>query len=217
MHTVRFLARLRAHSARRPWLVWLGTAVASLALVAIVHRPVADAAATRARWGATRSVLVATHAVPAGTPVAEAHLVARSLPVGALPEHALTEAAADAVVVRPLDRGEIVVEADLGRGDPRFALVPAGHVVVAVPRPAAMVPARPGDRVSITPPSSPTFSAGNGDTSGDAIDAVVVDLTPAIVLVAVTPADAGAVAAALGASDPFAFVLRSGPATVGSP
>ena len=201
----RLGARTRVRLARRPWLVWAGVAVATFLLVGVARRPAADAAAARAQWGTTRSVLVATAAVPVGTPVREARLATRALPAALVPHEALTDAPPDALIVRELQAGEIVVAPDLGTGDARFALVPAGHVVMALARPSAMVPARAGDHVLVV-----------GDpAAGAPVPAVVIEVSAGAVLIAVTPEGAVALApVALASSDSVAIVLQGGPATV---
>ena len=146
---MRSSVRIRIALARRPWFVWAAVTLvcggAALAMNAQVH----SAGAERSSWGTTRGVLVATAPVAAGTPWREAAIVTRRLPVAALPTAALEHVDTGVVIVRDLVPGEVLVPADVGDGDRRFALVPAGHVIVAVARPEVLVPLTAGDRVEM--------------------------------------------------------------------
>ena len=183
---MRSSVRIRIALARRPWFVWAAVTLvcggAALAMNAQVH----SAGAERSSWGTTRGVLVATAPVAAGTPWREAAIVTRRLPVAALPTAALEHVDTGVVIVRDLVPGEVLVPADVGDGDRRFALVPAGHVIVAVARPEVLVPLTAGDRVEITTLDRDGLSSHT--------EATVLEVTTTQVLVAMGPVDALAVA-----------------------
>ncbi len=184
---MRRSVRIRIALARRPWLVWLGVALVCVGAAAAMNAQLRAARSERTAWGQSQIVLVATAAVAPGTPLADAAVAARRLPLAAIPSSALDHAEVGAVVVRGLVAGEVLVPADVGAGDPRFALVPAGHVVVALPRPEVLAPIEAGDRVEVT--------TVDRDGRATRTRARVVAVTDEAVLVAVAPDDAAVVAA----------------------
>jgi hypothetical protein len=218
---IRTLVQIRRVLARRPWLVWSVVVLVSVLAATVVDRQSAAAVRARRAWGDRRVVLVATVPVAAGTPVGAASLATRSLPTAALPDHTVDRADRTAVVTRSLERGEVLVPADLATGDPRFALVGPGQVVVAVPRPAVMVPVIAGDSVLITLPggSSGGSPGGSPGPSPAVVPAIVVTVSETSVVLAVAAEDAPAVAVAGsgGADTAPSLVLTDRPARVGSP
>ena len=210
---MRRLVQIRRALARRPWLVWAAVVLVSVLAATVVGRQSAAAARALRGWGDRRLVLVATAPVAAGTPVRTARLATRSLPTAALPDHTVDHADPAAVVSRSLEPGEVLVPSDLATGDPRFALVGAGQVVVAIPRPVVMVPVTVGDSVLVTVP------AGSSRPSPDVVPAIVLSVSATSVVLAVDAEDAPAVAVAGagGADTAPSLVLTNRPANVASP
>lgn len=182
------MARLRHVLARRPWLYWL----AVLAVAAGAGLAVADAVAAvgdaRRAWGVERTVLIATRDAAPGEPL-DGVVEGQPRPVPMIPDAALTEAPAGAVLRQHVSAGEIAVEADVTPTAAPQALIPPGWQGVAV---SERVPtgAAVGDRVAVA--SGGVVLAG---------DAVVVAARGEAVLVAVPAPEAAAVAAAVSAAD----------------
>jgi len=181
------LVRLRITLARRPWIVWVIVGLGSMAAAFAMNAQWEAARAERVTWGDSRMVLVASVPVSAGTPADDAGLQSRRLPVAALPPTAPDRLPPDAVIVRDLAIGEVVVPADVAQGDARFALVPPGSVLVAIARPEVIAPIAPGDSVEVT--------SVDRDGRPTRTPAVVVALSPTSVLLAVAADDAPIVAA----------------------
>ncbi len=98
-------ARARLVLARRPWIYWAVVAVLAGLAAATVQGQISSVAAERDRWGATRTVLVATGHHEAGDPVVAAPM---TLPVAALPDTALDELPDGAVVRQRVAAGEVL-------------------------------------------------------------------------------------------------------------
>lgn len=162
--------------------------LALAALTALTVHAVLDAAdAARRRWGEAAAVVVVRHRVEPGTALTTADIELRRLPNAAIPDHALTALPGDAVASAAIERGEILVAANLvdhGR-------VPAGTRAITIALGEARPPVRDGDRVDLIA----TF-----DLSQPAIvvatDALVVDVGESTATVAVPVADEEQVAAA---------------------
>jgi hypothetical protein len=189
---MRWLVHTRVVLARKPWLVWIGVGLVSLVAGLGVDHQVRGARAAERAWGTSRWALVATRDVAAGTPADAAGLERRRLPAVAVPATALDHVEDGAVVVRSVPAGAVVVPADVGRADARFALVPAGDVLVAVPRPDVLAPVQPGDHVEV----SYVDRAGALTT----VAALAVSVTDDAVVVAAARQDGARLAAA--ATDP---------------
>lgn len=130
-------ARARLVLARRPWIYWVVVAALAVAAAASLRSEMASIASERETWGSARTVLVARHRLEPGEPVI-ADLV--SLPVAALPDDALTDAAAlpDSTVVRQrVAAGEVLTQLDVVIGPGPAALADPGSVVVALSDPLA--------------------------------------------------------------------------------
>jgi hypothetical protein len=197
---MRRVVQLRIALARRPWLVWLAAGAAAGFVALALHGQFAAADAARREWGEAVEVVVATDAVDPGSPATSADLARRRVPRALVPDGALRAVPQSGVVVRRLARGEILVDADVGSGDDRFSLVPAGHSVVALPRPTVLPPLAPGDAVQL--------AGGTPDGTLVHVTARVLSVVDAAILVAVASDDAADVA--LAAADqvrPPAIVL----------
>lgn len=184
---MRKLVRLRIALARRPWVVWLLVGLGSVGAAVAMNSQLNAARAERSAWGESRTVLVASGPVSAGTPASAAGLQERRLPIAALPPTAPDHLPNGAVIVRDLAVGEVVVPADVAQGDPRFALVPPGDVLVAIARPEVMAPITPGDAVEVT--------SIDRDGRATRTPAIVVAVSPTTVLLAIAADDAPIVAA----------------------
>lgn len=182
--TTSLMARVRVMLARHPSLYWTVVAACagivawatSAALAAPVHE--------RAAWGTSRRAWVADRDLAPGSPIA-AHPV--EVPVALVPTGALT-AFDQGTAAGPIASGEILVDHDIA-GTGRWALVPPGWRAIAVPHTDATLDVEPGDRVDV-------HWAGGPLTA----DAMIVAVDESAITVAITAADAGAVAVA--ASDP---------------
>ena len=119
------LPRVRLELARRPWLYWLFAGTCAAFAWAAVAGAQSAADAARHRWGTSRTVYVAAHALAPGDPLA---VVRREYPSAMVPAAALSVVAEDAVVAHPLTDGEIVTTADLAGA----TMTPAGWAVFAI-------------------------------------------------------------------------------------
>ena len=174
-------ARARLVLARRPWIYW--AVVAALATIAAlaVQGQLASIEAERNRWGASRSVLVATQQLEPGDAII-AELVA--LPVAALPAAALVEPPADALVRQRVAAGEVLTELDIASTVGPAALAEPGLVVVALSDPLARN-VTVGLRVKV---------AADGLVLAD--QAEITEVSDDVIFVAVPDRDAATVAAA---------------------
>lgn len=187
------------------WLVVLG--LAAVTGVA-VHLLIDQAAAARARFGDTTTVLVARTALAPGDRL-DGRVERRRWPVALQPAGALTRAPARAEAIAPIGRGEVLVGARVsGHGRPgAAALLRPGDRAIAVPVAVAGLPLRVGDRVDVLAVFDAAVDAGADadaaplDTGPGpvATDAVVVAVGAEAVTVAVDAGEAPALARALGA------------------
>lgn len=186
-------AQVRWQIARRPWLYW--TAVAAVALVGagVARDAERRAERERERWGRTVEVVVATTPLRAGAPLRD--LAVRAHPIAVVPDGAVRRLPETGVVRRDVRAGQVLTEDDLA-GDGPLALVPDGHVAVAV---TERVPSgvRPGQRVSVTHDGLSLTDEG-----------LAVGRHDVSVLIAVPDRVAAAVAAAAGSSSGVTLVLR---------
>jgi Flp pilus assembly protein CpaB len=176
---------------------------AALALVtaAVVTRAVGRAEADAARFGDLRPVAVARATLPVGATVGPDDTEVRSLPASLLPPGAVAAVPEGAVVTAVVHEGEVVVArrlAPAGRS-PLAAALPPGTRAVAVPVDAAALPVEPGDVVDVLATFDPDLADGGDPTVAVAREALVVDVAPEVVVVAVTPAQAPRVAFAVAA------------------
>jgi hypothetical protein len=187
-------ARLRLVLARSPWLYW--TIVATLAAFAglLVMRTADSVAAARDRWGESRRVLVATHDLAPGDPLAPAAQV-RAVPAPMIPAGALTDLAPGSVARQHVAAGEVIVAHDESPTATPQSLIPDGWLAAAI---AEAIPsgARVGDRV--------TVATGGVVIAGDG---VVVGVVGEALLVAI-PADTAAQVANAASTGDVAVLLR---------
>lgn len=175
------VARLRLTLVRHPSIHWVAVAVVAAAVGAGVHQRTESAERTRASWGETVEVSVATHIHRVGDPIRAER---RDLPVAVTPPGAVAEIDPGARAVRPIGVGEILVETDLTDRTGPGALADPGSAVVAVADP--LVPEPPiGVEVAVAAEGIVLAERGR-----------VVDRRAEVALVAVPIGDAPAVAAA---------------------
>lgn len=177
---------------RRPALWWTAAGVVAVATLAATHHLVTDAAARRAAWGDTVSVVVTIETVAAGAPLDGANTEVVDLPVAAVADDALPALPAGAAAAVALGRGEIVVASRLvGFGD-------TARVGVAVPLGALAGLVSVGDVVDVWAGADPyAIDATATSPALVAAGVAVIDQRDDVALVAVDPDDAGAVAAAV--------------------
>lgn len=188
--------------ARSPLAYWAAVVALSCFTAVAVAGQVGKAEAQAARYGRLRPVVTAIRAVEAGSVLRAPDVAMRSMPAAFVPQGALAsaEAAVGRTVVVPLFPGGAVVDAQLapeGLGG-LAALLPPGTRAVAVPGGAESVAVRRGDRVDVLATFDPP-PAGQDPTFPVAEAALVVDVGPEAVAVAVAAADAVRVAYAVAA------------------
>ncbi len=174
-------ARVRLVLARRPWIYWAVVATLAALAAATVHAEMTSIATERDRWGSTQTVLVATSQMEPGDAVT-GELVAR--PLAAVPSGALTEMPDSALVRQRIAAGEAITALDVTARSGPASLAEPGTVVVAVSDPLARHVAV-GLRVQVA-------ADGLVIAARAQVTAVVDD----VVFVAVSAADAPAVASA---------------------
>lgn len=199
---------LRTRFSRAAVPYWLGVAALALTTAFVVATIVGRAAASEARYGRTRAVLVATRAIAPGDAIDGDSVALVRWPVTLLPSDALTAVPPDRVATADIADGEVVISGRVSGGSGRGAatLVPPGARALAVPLLVPGLPLRPGDRVDLL------ATAGGGDPAGFsddaapsasrparpvAADALVVAVDDQAVTVAIEADDAAAVAVAL--------------------
>lgn len=203
--------RLRRLS-RSPFAYWAAVVALAALTASTVAGQVSRAGAEAARFGNLRPAVTAARAVEAGAVIAPADVVVRTVPAAFLPEGAVA-AAADVVgrtAVVPLFRGGAVVAGQLAPEglEGLAALLPAGDRAVAVPTGPATVALRRGDRVDVLVTFDPP-PAGEDPTFPVAEAALVVDVGPEAVALAVAPGEALRVAYAV-AAGVVTLVLTAG-------
>ena len=190
---MRLSRRLRLALATRPLVYWSLTIAVAGGTAMVVQRATADAAATRQRWGETRPTVVATRPVAVGEILGPANAEVRAVPIAMRPDGVLDAlpAAPGPAVASALAAGEIVTAARVARaGRSDVAGVLPEHrrgVAVAVPD---GLPLQPGDVVDVV-----------GGAGIVAADASVVRVGEQVAVVAVTEAEAPAVARAAADGD----------------
>jgi Flp pilus assembly protein CpaB len=144
------------------------------ALTAVSLVGAADAA--RDRWGATRTVIVASHDLAPGDVVDAGAVEARELPEGLLGDAVLADRPDGAVVRQPIMAGEPVVASRLaphGLTGAAALVAPGERAVTVPPGPAGAPPLVVGDLVDVLTvlPVGPGGAADLGDHGDDADDA----------------------------------------------
>ena len=195
--------RLRlSRLSRSPFTFWL--AVAGLALVTglAVSGAVGRADSLAGQYGPLRPVVVAARPVERGTELKAGDLAVRQLPARFRADGSFAAAGQveGRTAVVPLVEGEPVLRGHLAPDGVAgvTALLPPGTRAVAVPTGSASPPLRKGDVVDLLATFDPSATGGTGDsTLAIALDAPVVDVGTDAATVAVTPAEARAVALAI--------------------
>ena len=188
--------------ARSPLAYWVAVVALAAFTASTIAGQVNRAGVKEAQYGRLRPVVTAARAVEVGSVVRSADVMVRAMPAAFLPEGAVT--ATDDVVGRtvivPLFRGSPVVVGQLAPDglEGLAALLPAGGRAVAVPTGPASVALRRGDRVDVLATFDPP-PAGEDPTFPVAEAALVVDVGPEAVAVAVEPEEAVRVAYAVAA------------------
>lgn len=188
--------------ARSPLAYWVAVVALASFTALTVAGQVSEAGAQAARYGRLRPVVAATRPVEVGSVLAAADVTLRSMPGAFVPEGALgaTEAAVGRTVIVPLFPGAAVVAANLAPDgvEGLTALLPAGARAVAVPAGPESVAVRRGDRVDVLATFDPP-PLGEDPTFPVAEAALVVDVGPEAVAVAVPAEDTARVAYAVAA------------------
>jgi Flp pilus assembly protein CpaB len=170
----------------------------AVACALVVLRTTGRAEATVDRYGRTATAWVLDTTVEPGDVLGVEDLVREPRPASFLPSGAVEEDPVGRRVTEVLRPGEVVVEHRLAGGDRRgaAALVPDGWRAVAVPALEAALPVEVGQRVDVLAAVDPTGTGAAGSTVAQ--DGVVVHVSEdATVTVAVTPAQATRIVAAL--------------------
>ena len=178
---------------RSPYVYWAAVVALAAFTASTIAGQVDRAGAQVARYGRLQPVVTAARAVEVGSVLRPADLALRSMPAAFLPEGALAAISdvAGRTVVVPLFRGTPVVAGQLAPDglEGVVALLPAGGRAVAVPTGPASVALRRGDRVDVLATFDPP-PAGENPTFPVAEAALVVDVGPEAVTVAVEQQEA---------------------------
>jgi Flp pilus assembly protein CpaB len=194
------------------WLLAAGLAVSAATLVGGMTD---DAAHTVAGLGVLRTVPVARHDLPTGRVVADDDLEWQARPTAGIPASTVDDSPVGRVVTAPIVADEIVSRRRLapdGVGG-LAALVPAGDRAVAVPVEGTGLTVRVDDLVDIIVPSTGDDGLGGRRSptlEPVATDARVIDVSDVAITVAVSVADATALAGALGRGTPVVALVGRG-------
>ena len=190
------LTRLR----RRPVLWWLATLALAMGTAQVVAGSVSRAEEGAARYGATRTVLVATRDVGVGEVLEASAAEMRDVPAGFVPRGAAGAEALGGRVTERLHTGEVVHGERVAPGGLSVvaALLPPGTRGIAVPTSPEALSLEVGDVVDVLA-TIVEVAAGTGlpPTVLVVAGAIVVDVREAAVSVAVPVEDAARVAYAL--------------------
>jgi Flp pilus assembly protein CpaB len=176
------------------WTTALALALVTGVFVAGVVRGAEERAA---RYGDVRRVLVARRSVPSGAVLRAADVVERVMPQAFIPRGLLARSPVGRTVVVPLVAGEVLLASKVAPDGLRgvTALLRAGERALALPVGPGTPPLAIGDRVDVM-----ATAPDGSDTAVVAKAARVVGVDERAVTVAVHPADAPGVAAALAAA-----------------
>lgn len=176
------IAHVRSFFARHRAARWLLVVVLAAAVAAVLAAQSAALERERRAWGDGRIVWVAAADLAPGDPVL---VRAVSAPPAVVAPTAVVDDPSASIALRPVAAGEMVVAGDVGD---RGSLAPADRRRVAVAADEATLTVAVGDVVDV-------IDAVAGGTVV-ATDAIVVEVTPTAVVVAVPATTAPAVAAA---------------------
>ncbi len=197
---------MRRRLRRHPLAHWLLVGGLAMLTALFVGRRAADADAARAAWGTTKPVVVATHAIEAGTAITAADVTLEHWPAavvgdGALDALPIGRAARTALGARDIVRADDVA----GTGvNGLSALIPDGWRAVAIARGNTSIAVARGDHVDLV-----VATADGAEAAALARDALVLAADAKTITVAVPAATADRVAAAI-ATAAVVPVLRGG-------
>jgi Flp pilus assembly protein CpaB len=187
---------------RQPRLWWPIVVLVALSLGAAVSSIVAGAERTRAAWGTTEVVAVATRTLDAGATVGPGDVDLVERPAAMVPAGAVRDVPAGEVAAADIAEGEVLVASRLAPSglSGLAATLPAGTRAVAIPVEAGLAPPlEVGDHVDVLVALAPE-AAGSGPPGFVVTpDALVVDVAEQAVTIAVPRAAAPEIAVALGA------------------
>ena len=186
---------------RQPRLWWLLTIATALAVGWVVSSIVAEADRTRAAWGTTTVVAVATRDIAAGDPLRTADVELVDRPLAVVPDDALDHVPDGRVAATAIGAGEVVVAARLAPVGVTglAATLPAGSRAIAIPVEVGLAPPLAvGDRVDVLVALAPEAAGAGPPGFVVAAGALVVSVDEGAVTVAVSAPAAPRVAVALG-------------------
>lgn len=186
---------------RDPRLWWLAVGACALTVGLIVSSIVGAADRTRAAWGRSQRVLVATHELAPGDRIHRSDVTLVDRPTAMVPASALRRLPDGAIARSTILAGEVVVEARLTSGSLSAvaARLPPGTRAIAIPvEVGSAPPLEPGDLVDVLVALPPELAAGRPPGFAIATDALVVALDDGAVTIAVPRATAPRIAVALG-------------------
>lgn len=126
---MRWLAKARQLNAHRPWIRWLGVALAAFTVAAMVSSWSGELRDRREAWGALLPVLVARHDLPPGQAVTADDVFIEERPAALVPDAALHHADALTSTTRTwqwVAAGEALTSHDLTATSSPAARLPAG-------------------------------------------------------------------------------------------
>lgn len=187
---------------RSPFAYWVAVVALACFTAVTVAGQVGKADAQVARYGRLRPVVVATHAVELGSVLRATDIAVRPMPAAFVPEGAMPSAdgLVGRTVVVPIFPGAAVMAGHLAPDglEGLAALLPPGARAIAVPAGPETVAVRRGDRVDVLATFDPP-PVGEEPTFPVAEAALVVDVGPEAVAVAVPAEDVRRVAYAVAA------------------
>lgn len=186
---------------RDPRLWWLAVGACALTVGLIVSTIVGAADRTRAAWGRSERVLVATHDLAPGDRIDRGDVTLVDRPTAMLPGRVLRRLPDRAIVRSTILAGEVVVAPRLTTGSLSAvaARLPPGTRAIAIPiELGSAPPLDTGDLVDVLVALPPELAAGRPPGFAVATDALVVALDDSAVTIAVPRATAPRIAVALG-------------------
>lgn len=185
---------------RSPVVFWVGVGILSAITGSTVSNGLSQARAAAARYGSVRPAVVALRGLEAGERLSAGDVTVRRTPRAFLPPgtFASPSPALGRVVVVPLFPGEPVLQGHLAPPGQQglAALLPGGRHAIAVPADDDGLRLRRGDLVEVLATFEPA-PVGSDPTFSVAEAAMVLEVGPEAVTVAVAPEEARRVAYAL--------------------
>jgi Flp pilus assembly protein CpaB len=186
---------------RQPRLWWLLTIATALAVGWVVSSIVAEADRTRAAWGTSTVVAVATRDIAAGDPFRTADVELVDRPLAVVPDDALDQLPDGRVAATAIGAGEVLVAARLAPVGVTglAATLPEGSRAIAIPVEVGLAPPLAvGDRVDVLVALAAEVAGDGPPGFVVAAGALVVSVDEGAVTVAVSAPVAPRVAVALG-------------------